>query len=457
MLNMKVDLLKGNIFKSLIIFAIPLFISNLFQQLYNTVDIMIVGNFLGDTSLAAIGACSSIYELLVGFALGIGNGLSIVAARSYGSNDEKLLKKSVSGSIVIGIFVTVIIMIISVVFLMPLLKLLNTPSNIIDEAYSYISTITLFVGVMFAYNLCAGLLRAIGNSFMPLVFLIISSILNIILDIVFITQFNMGIKGAAVATIIAQGISVILCVVYIYFKSKILIPRRSSFNVGKKLYKELIGQGLSMGLMMFIVSTGTVILQTAINGLGYLTIAGHTAARKLNSFCALPTITMSLSLSTFVSQNKGADQGYRIRKSLWYCNLISIVWGCIISIVLLFFAPMLVRILSGSNEELVIEIGAKYLILNAPFYTVLGVLLNLRNSLQGLGEKVLPLVSSIIEFIGKILFVIFIIPKTGYLGVIICEPIIWCAMCAQLIYVFYNHPYIKAHKNNKKISLVQND
>ena len=148
MLNMKVDLLKGNIFKSLIIFAIPLFISNLFQQLYNTVDIMIVGNFLGDTSLAAIGACSSIYELLVGFALGIGNGLSIVAARSYGSNDEKLLKKSVSGSIVIGIFVTVIIMIISVVFLMPLLKLLNTPSNIIDEAYSYISTITLFVSFL---------------------------------------------------------------------------------------------------------------------------------------------------------------------------------------------------------------------------------------------------------------------------------------------------------------------
>ena len=229
MINTKVNLLKGNILKSLIVFAIPLFISNLFQQLYNTVDIMIVGNYLGDTSLAAIGASTAVYDLLVGFALGIGNGLSIVVARSYGADDTKVLRKSVAGSIIIGIFITIIIMVISKVLLMPLLRMLNTPVNIIEESYSYISMITLFVGVMFAYNLCAGLLRAIGNSFMPLIFLIISSLLNIVLDILFITKFNMGIKGAAVATIIAQGISVILCVIYIYLKTKILIPRARTF------------------------------------------------------------------------------------------------------------------------------------------------------------------------------------------------------------------------------------
>ena len=160
MINTKVNLLKGNILKSLIVFAIPLFISNLFQQLYNTVDIMIVGNYLGDTSLAAIGASTAVYDLLVGFALGIGNGLSIVVARSYGADDTKVLRKSVAGSIIIGIFITIIIMVISKVLLMPLLRMLNTPVNIIEESYSYISMITLFVGVMFAYNLCAGLLRA---------------------------------------------------------------------------------------------------------------------------------------------------------------------------------------------------------------------------------------------------------------------------------------------------------
>ena len=217
MFKMKVDLTKDPILKSLLIFAFPLFVANVFQQLYNTMDTMIVGNFLGDTSLAAIGACGAIYELLVGFALGVGNGLSIVTARSFGAKDENLLKKSVAGSIVIGILLTIILMLFSQFCLYPLLELLNTPANIINEAYDYIFMITIFVGVMFAYNLCAGLLRAIGNSVMPLVFLLISSVLNVGLDLLFITQFNMGIQGAAIATVIAQGVSAILCFYYILF------------------------------------------------------------------------------------------------------------------------------------------------------------------------------------------------------------------------------------------------
>lgn len=448
MITLKTDLLKGNILKSLIIFAIPILISNIFQQLYNTVDIMIVGNFLGDTSLAAIGACTAIYDLLVGFALGIGNGLSIVTARSYGLNDEKMLKKSVAASIVIGIFITIIIMIISAVFLFPLLNFLDTPKEIINESYSYISTLTLCVFVMFAYNLGAGLLRAIGNSVMPLIFLMISSVINAVLVIIFITQFKMGVFGSAVATVIAQGISVILCIVYIYKKNPILIPSKADFKFDLELYKELIGQGLSMGFMLSIVSAGTVILQTAINNLGYLIIAGHTAARKLLSFCTMPVSTISLALSTFVSQNKGADQGERIIKAVRYGNILAFLWSIIISVILFFGAETMVRILSGSSESVVIENGAKYLMMNAPFFCVLGILLNLRNSLQGLGKKVIPLVSSIIELCGKILFVIFFIPSLKYFGVIICEPIIWCFMCIQLIYSFYSNPYIKKYKKS---------
>lgn len=443
MLKMNVDLLKGKILKSLIIFAIPLFISNLFQQLYNTVDITIVGNYLGDESLAAMGACAAVYELLVGFALGVGNGLSIVTARSYGSNDKDMVKKSVVGSIIIGVGITVIIMLISILFLLPLLKLLNTPENILEESYSYISTVTMFVGVMFLYNLCAGFLRAIGNSIIPLVFLIISSLLNIVLDIVFITQFNMGIKGAAIATIIAQGISAILCIIYIYLKCPILIPKKEHFIFDKELFKELLGQGLSMGVMLLIVSAGTVILQKAINNLGYLIIAGHTAARKLNSFAMIPAASLSLSLATFVSQNKGANQKDRIKKAVNYSNILSIIWGITITIVLIFLAPTLIKYLSGSNEQVVINNGARYLIINAPFYAVLGILLNLRNALQGLGEKLIPLVSSIIELFGKIVFVILFIPSLKYFGVIICEPVIWCLMCLQLAYSFYKNPYIR--------------
>ena len=208
-----------------------------------------------------------------------------------------------------------------------------------------------------------------------------------------------------------------------------------------------------MGFMMAIVSTGTVILQSAINGLGYLTIAGHTAARKLNSFCIMPIVAVAHSVSTFVSQNKGADQGDRIRKSVYYSNLIAIAWGVIITGVLFFAARMLVKLLSGSSENIVISNGARYLRINAPFYGVLGILFNLRYSLQGLGKKVVPLVSSIIEFFGKIIFVILVIPSMGYLGVILCEPIIWCFMTAQLIYAFYRNPYIKKFKVNKEINI----
>ncbi len=442
-LNANVDLINGPIFKSLIIFAIPLLISNIFQQLYNTVDTMIVGNVLGDVSLAAIGSCTSIYDLLVGFALGIGNGLAIVTARSYGSHDEKLLKKSVASSLVIGIVVSFVLTIIGVIFLKPLLNLLNTPAEIINEAYSYIVFIVLFIIVMFAYNLCAGLMRAIGNSFIPLVFLIISSLLNIGLDLLFITQFHMGVKGAAVATVIAQGISVVLCIIYILKKVPILIPTKEDFEIDKELYKELLGQGFSMGFMSSIVSAGSVILQYGINNLGYLIIAGHTAARKLYMFFNMPFIAMALAISTFVSQNKGANQKKRIKQALRYAYIYDFIMAAIVTVIILLFGSSLVKMISGSNESVVLQNGTLYLIIVGPFYAVLGVLMQTRYALQGIGQKLLPLISSIIEFFGKIVFVVFLIPRFQYMAVIFCEPVIWCVMCVQLLYSFYTNSYIR--------------
>ena len=443
MFNNNVDLLKGRILRSLIIFAIPIFVSNLFQQLYNTADIIIIGNYLGANALAAIGAGAAIYELLVGFSLGVGNGLSIVTSRGYGSSNENLVKKSVASSIVIGIGITGIVMIISKLFLYPLLRLVNTPENIIEQSHAYLSIISMFIGVMFLYNLCAGFLRAVGNSVMPLIFLIISSIINIVLDIVFVTEFNMGIEGVAYATVIAQAISGVLCITYIIKKCPILIPGKEHFTFDRALYRDLLGQGLSIGIMLLIVSIGTVILQASINGFGHLIIAGHTTARKVGGFIMIPVSALSMSLATFVSQNKGANQNLRIRKAIFSANMLSIAWAVISTIILMFFAEPLIRILSGSSEEILLSNGSRYVLFNAPFYAVLGMLLNFRNSLQGIGEKVLPLISSIIEFFGKILFVLILIPKLGYFGVIIVEPIIWCVMCAQLAYSFYKNKFIR--------------
>ena len=445
--NRNADLLHGPIFKNLFLFMLPILVSNLFQQLYNTVDTMIVGNVLGDTALAAIGSCGSIYELLVGFGIGIGHGLSIVAARSYGAQDEDLLKRTVAGSLVIGLCASFVITTAGFFGLRPLLQLLDTPAEILEDAYRYIIVIDLGVLVMFFYNLCAGLLRAIGNSVMPLVFLLISSGLNVALDLWFIAGLGMGVQGAAVATVIAQGISVVLCILYVMRRVPLLLPARKHWAVGQHLYWELFSQSISMGLMSSIVSAGSVVLQYGINGLGTLTIAGHTAARKLFSFTSMPLISMANAGSTFVSQNRGAAQPERVRKGMRTMYLCSVVIMAAEVVLMQLFARQLVQLISGSTAPLVLENGARYLMWNAPFYAVLGVLLCTRYALQSLGQKVLPLFSSVIELVGKVIFVLVFIPRYAYNAVILCEPIIWCFMAAYLVAVYRRDAFVYPRKN----------
>lgn len=447
-----VDLLHGPILKSMIVFAIPLFFSSVFQQLYNTMDTVIIGHTLGDEALAAMGAAGAVYDLLMGFALGIGNGLAIVTARSFGSGDMEQLKKSVASSIVIGGCITVFITILIQFVLYPFLQVLNTPSEIIEQSYRYISTITRFIVVMFAYNLCAGLLRAIGNSVMPLVFLILSSILNIFLDLFFIAQLQMGVQGAAVATVIAQGVSVAACLIYITKKAGILIPGKSHFVRDKQLYQEMLSQGLAMGFMNCLVNAGSAVLQSGINGLGYLVIAGHTAARKLFQFLMMPFIAVVQTISTFVSQNRGAGQVGRIRRAVLYAYLCGVVLAVAATFLMMIGAPTAVRLLSGSSESVVIENGALYLRVVAPCLSILGVLNVTRMGLQAVGKKILPLFSSVIELIGKILFVVFLIPRFQYMAVIFCEPVIWCFMVAELLVAFWSDPFIRSKEEMAQMS-----
>ncbi len=441
--NSSVDLLHGPVLKSMLIFAIPLFFSSVFQQLYNTMDTVIIGHTLGDEALAAMGAAGAVYDLLMGFALGVGNGLAVVTARSFGCGDREYLKKSVASAIVIGVCITAAITVLVRFILYPFLEVLNTPADIIDQAYDYVSAITLFIAVMFAYNLCAGLLRAVGNSVMPLVFLVLSSILNIVLDLFFITRLHMGVRGAAAATVIAQGVSVVCCLIYIGKRAKMLIPERKHFVWDKGLYREMTAQGLSMGFTSCIVTSGTAILQFGINNLGYLVIAGHTAARKLFQFLLMPNIAINQTVSTFVSQNYGAGQVERIRKAMKCAYLYGVVTTFIASVLMFFFAPTAVKLLSGSSESVVIENGALYLRVVAPCLIILGLLNPTRQGLQAIGQKILPVLSSVIELVGKILFVAVLIPKFQYMAVIFCEPVIWCFMIAELLPAFWCNPFIR--------------
>ena len=434
------DLLNGSIFKAIMCFMIPILTSYLFQQFYNTADTVIVGHYLSEKSLAAIGACAAIFELVLHLGNGFGSGCSIVIARAFGSGDREYLKRAVAASIVIMTVVSVVLSLFCIFCLRPVLIALGTPQEILSEALDYISVIGLFCGVLFAYNLVAGMLRAIGNSVMPLIFLVFSSILNVILDIVLITKFRMGVGGTAVATVIAQGASVLLCLLYILKGAKILIPSASSFkyisNESNKLYKDLIGQGLSMALMMSIVGSGTLILQSAINSFGTYIIAGHIAARKVFSLSTVVIFSLGMTSSTFVSQNYGAGKIDRIKKGVKVA--IGFIW--VYTIILVILSPFIVRpifsFVSGSQNQELLDYGTKYLCFAFPFFIVLGPLIVLRNSLQGLGAKLLPLVSSFMELFGKIIFTILIIPHLGTLGIILCEPLIWSVMAVQLTWAF---------------------
>ncbi|MGM9953817.1 MAG: MATE family efflux transporter [Intestinibaculum porci] len=442
--NTTIDMIHGPIFKSIVLFAIPILISSVFQQLYNTMDTFIVGRFLGDTALAAIGSVNSVFDLINGFALGIGNGLAIVTARAFGSGDQEELKKSVAGSLVIGLASSILITILAFIGIKPLMHAINVPNHVFNQAYSYIIWIILFLTIMFAYNLAAGLLRAIGNSVMPLLFLIFSSLLNVGLDILFITQFHLGVAGAAIATVIAQGISVLLCIIYIIKKTEILIPQRKHFTYDPALYKELLGQGYAMAMQSAIVNSGSVILQSGINNLGADIIAGHTAARKLYMFCNMPFTAMGQGIATFISQNTGAQKPKRIRKAMRDSYLYDLIVAIFMTVFLGFCAPAMVSFISSSHNPTIVNNGSLYLRIVAPNYAVLGVLMQTRSALQGIGQKILPLISSVIEFFGKILFVIAFIPKFKYMAVIFCEPTIWIVMTIYLLFAFWRTDFVKS-------------
>ena len=327
--------------------------------------------------------------------------------------------------------------------LSPLLQLIQTPAEIFDESLTYITWIAMFIVIMFAYNLFSGLLRSIGNSVMPLVFLVFSSILNIFLDILLITTFSMGIAGAAIATVISQGVSVVLCVIYIYAKTPFLVPHKEDFAVDGELMKDLAGQGYAMAVMGSIVSCGSIILQSGINSLGTDIIAGHVAARKIYAVCNLPFISIGTAISTFIGQNMGADQPDRILKSLRIGVIYNIIAAAVVTVFLFFAARPLVALISGSTNDVILSNGSLMLYVVGPFYAVLGILMQSRFALQALGEKLLPMISSVIEFVGKILFTAIFIPMFGYTAVVFCEPLIWCAMTAQLLFCLNRNPYIR--------------
>lgn len=442
------DLTKGPVLKLLLYFSLPILLGNILQQFYNLGDTIIVGRTLGINDLAAIGATSSIVEMLFALINGFTIGFSILTGIAFGAKDEMRVKIVIAKGIFLCAILTILLTACFLIGIKPALRALHTPEDIIETSLSYVHVIIFGIIITMTYNMIANTLRALGNSVFPLIALAISSMLNLLLDLFFIRVLHMGIMGAGIGTLVAQMISVIVCIIYIIKKCPIMHIRKEHFKGSGVSLLELFTSGAGMALMYSIVSTGSIILQSGINSLGTDTIAAHTAARKIASLCMMPFATMSAALVTFTSQNVGAGKPNRIREGLIKALFLAFIWGLVAMIFIHMFGKNLISLITTDSNEYVLTTAFRYLKINVnlPFYCFLAVLCFFRSSLQGMGQKIIPIIGSLTEMIGKAVFVFLFVPRMGYYAVCLCEPVLWI-ICSFIVLV----PMLQFFRQNSQI------
>ncbi|WP_054740212.1 MATE family efflux transporter [Cellulosilyticum ruminicola] len=437
------DLTKGSPNKLIVQFAIPILIGNLFQLFYSLVDTRIVGSTLGDKALAAVGATSTLNNLIIGFLIGLTNGFAIIVAHRFGAKKYDSMRKAIAGTLKLGILIACILTVLSITFLTIILRWLNMPEELMADGSLYIRVILMGMSAAMLYNVCASILRAIGDTMTPLMFLIVSTVSNVFLDYLFILGFKTGVEGAAYATVISQIGAAILCFLYMWKKYPILHLSKEAFKGEEGLTKELLSSGLSMGLMQSFVSFGTVALQSAINTLGTNTIVAHAGARKVTEIFMLPFSVLGMTMATYCSQNLGAGKPERIKKGLWQALIMAWAWCALVVIASYTIAPILIKGITATKVDEVVETGSLYLRIDTLLYFVPAVISIIRNSLQGIGDRITPIFSSFIELIGKVIIAIWLTPILKYMGIILAEPIVWILMVIPLIIKIFTTPKLK--------------
>ena len=426
-------LTEGTPWKQIMLFSIPIFWGNVFQLLYSLVDTKIVGSTLGTEALAAVGSVSTLHTLMTGFLNGLTLGFSLITAMCFGAKSRKRLKKSFAAAISLGVLTTLALVLMLMIFLHPVLNLLHVPQAQFEMAYAYISVLIVGLFATLFYNLCANTLRAIGDALTPLVFLIVATVSNIGLDYLFILGFQMGVQGAAYATVLAQLLSVVLCLIRIFRKFPILHIQKEDFRFDRELMAEMYKSGLSMGLMSCLVGIGTILLQSAINTLGTTVIVAHTAARKVFELVSLPNSVLGSAMATYCGQNYGARRFDRIRQGIRASLIIAAVWAVVVFLICHTIEGKLIQFVASTTNPDVIYWGSTYLKVDMSFIVICGVIVILRNSMQGFGDRVIPVFSSCIELAGKIIFAFVFAPMFAYWGIIWAEPMVWIAMVIPLI------------------------
>ena len=420
------DMTRGDPFRLVLQFSLPLFCSNLLQQVYNLTDTALAGHLLGSAALAEIGATAALYGLIMNFAFGMNNGLALTVSRCFGAGEREGIRCAVGWMVTLSAAVSIVLTTVSLLGRGALLQALQVPAEVWDGAAAYLTVILLGIPLTMLYNMEAALLRAVGNSVTPLLFLLFSSVLNVGLDAAFMGPLGMGVRGAAVATVLAQGISAVLGAVYLVrsYPELHFAPAHLKKSA-RRAVMNMFWAGMSMGLMSAIYNLGSVALQSSINALGSVYITAQTAARRMAEMYFIPGGALGIGVATFSSQNLGAGRRSRIWQSVRAALKIYFVWWLFVLAFTFLLGEPVLRLITGSSDARIISNAMLYLKISVPIIPPMAVLVILRNMLQGIRHTVEPLLASALELIGKVIFAVWLVPVWGYRAVCFCEPTTW--------------------------------
>lgn len=422
---MEKDMTKGSPMRLILGFAVPLLFGLIFQQFYSMVDTIIVGQYLGVDALAAVGATGSVNFLIIGFCMGVCSGFAIPVAQEFGARHEENMRRYVSNCVWLSIIFAVIMTIVVVALCRPILQTMRTPANIIDSSYNYIVIIFLGIPVTYLYNMTAAILRSLGDSRTPVIFLVMAAILNIFLDLLCIIVFRMDVAGAAVATVVSQAIAGISCLLFMYKKFTILHLTKDEWRWNRQFVGKLCGMGIPMGLQYSITAVGSVILQSAVNGIGSAAVAAVTAGGKLNLMLVCPFDAMGSTMATYGGQNVGAGELERVDKGLKSCVILGIIYSMIATAVVYIAGKYLLLLFLNADETVILDNAYTFIRTNAIFFIFLALVNIVRFLIQGMGYSKLAVFAGAFEMLARGLMGFALVPFFGFRAVCFANPLAW--------------------------------
>ena len=435
------NMTEGEPLKLILPFMIPLLIGNVFQQLYNIADVVIVGRTIGVEALAAVGAVTPLFMMTMVLTIGLSNGCTVVTGQRYGAGDMEGMRRSIGTCTVLSVIFTLFIMLVFHVIIDPALVLMNIPPELLEDAKAYVMIIVDGLFAMMAYNLLSGIMRSLGDSKTPLYFLIVSSIVNIFLALAFILYLGWGVPGSAIALVIAQAISAILCMLYIYKRFPQLHIGRKDFKLdGPEIWAHL-RMGLPMAVQFSVLGLGIIVLQSVCNKFGGQQIAGFTAATRVEQMALQPMISSGIAMAVFTAQNYGARRFDRIREAVRKCSMLSFGFSLFAAACMFFFSENIIGVFLENPAKEVMDAAHMYILYTVPVYFFLSQIFIYRNACQGMGIGLVPMVAGVIELVMRSGAAIFLSEYFGYLGACLASPVSWTS-CAVFVFCAY-HYFIK--------------